>query len=79
MNKEHIKIQEEYCKGCKYCIEACPKNVLAESKELNKKGYHPPIVVDEGNCNACKLCEFSCPDFAIYLEETKQNRKEKDL
>ena len=54
------------CKGCGYCIEFCPRGVLAESKEFNEKGYHPPRVEVEGQCVNCDFCETICPEFAIY-------------
>jgi len=55
------------CKGCKYCIEFCPKKVLAESKDFNEKGYHPPFVAVEGKCVNCNFCETICPEFAIFV------------
>jgi 2-oxoglutarate ferredoxin oxidoreductase subunit delta len=54
------------CKGCKYCIEFCPNDVLEESKEFNEKGYYPPRVKQEGVCINCNFCETICPEFAIF-------------
>jgi 2-oxoglutarate ferredoxin oxidoreductase subunit delta len=54
------------CKGCGFCVEYCPKGVLALSKSFNVKGYHPPEVVLDGECVNCNLCEMICPDFAIF-------------
>ena len=62
-----IFIIEERCKGCSYCIEFCPKDVLEESKKLNTIGIHPPRVKDSTLCVGCGVCENVCPDFAIYL------------
>jgi len=61
-----VHIIVDRCKGCGFCVEYCPKEVLVLSKEFNKKGYHPPLVVKEGECVNCNLCEMICPDFAIY-------------
>jgi 2-oxoglutarate ferredoxin oxidoreductase subunit delta len=36
------------------------------SEGFNRKGYHPPEVVKEGECVNCNLCEMICPDFAIF-------------
>ena len=54
------------CKGCKYCIEFCPNDVLEQSDEFNEKGYYPPRVKEEGRCINCSFCETICPEFAIY-------------
>jgi 2-oxoglutarate ferredoxin oxidoreductase subunit delta len=54
------------CKGCGYCIEFCPNEVLAASKEFNEKGYYPPEVIREGGCVNCNYCETICPEFAIF-------------
>jgi 2-oxoglutarate ferredoxin oxidoreductase subunit delta len=62
-----IFILEERCKGCSYCIEFCPRDVLEESRKLNAIGVHPPRVRDSTLCVGCGVCEDVCPDFAIYL------------
>ncbi|MFX0029947.1 MAG: ferredoxin family protein [Candidatus Hermodarchaeota archaeon] len=64
-----IQILEEYCKGCGYCIEICPKKVLVESDILNKKGYFLPKVDPEISCTLCKQCELICPEMAITVEK----------
>lgn len=61
-----VRILVERCKGCEFCVEYCPRDVLAMSPEFNRKGYHPPMVVKEGACLNCNLCEVICPEFAIY-------------
>ena len=63
----HIVIDR--CKGCGFCVEYCPKDVLVMSDEFNAKGYHPPKVVKSGECVNCNLCEMICPDFAIFSVE----------
>ena len=69
-----LHIIKERCKGCAFCVTYCPRGVLEMSEEFNSKGYHPPIVVKEGQCVNCDLCEMICPEFAIYsvrVGETK--------
>jgi 2-oxoglutarate ferredoxin oxidoreductase subunit delta len=65
--KGKIHIEKDRCKGCGFCVEYCPKEVLELSEEFNIKGYHPPFVKDEAACVYCQLCETICPEFAIFV------------
>jgi 2-oxoglutarate ferredoxin oxidoreductase subunit delta len=67
-----IHIIKDRCKGCSFCVEYCPKEVLEMSEEFNVKGYHPPQVKDEEACVHCQLCEMLCPDFAIFVVEKEE-------
>jgi 2-oxoglutarate ferredoxin oxidoreductase subunit delta len=64
-----VFVLEERCKGCGFCVEYCPKDVLVLSDRFNRKGYHPPEVASEDDCVNCHLCEMICPDFAIFSLE----------
>lgn len=59
------------CKDCRFCIDFCPEDVLAQSDDLNAKGYHYAVVAPgKGDaCVNCKFCTLVCPEFAIYSEE----------
>lgn len=61
-----VHIIKNRCKGCGFCIEFCPKEMLETSEELNERGVHPPKVKDKSVCSLCSFCEAVCPDFAIY-------------
>jgi 2-oxoglutarate ferredoxin oxidoreductase subunit delta len=61
-----VHIVTERCKGCGFCVEYCPTEVLELSTEFNTKGYHPPYVKNPENCVNCGLCEMICPDFSIW-------------
>ena len=74
--KGNIHIIVDRCKGCGFCIEFCPKEVLVRSETYNAKGYHPPEIENEEACAACGLCELICPDFAIFIVRTNELRSE---
>ena len=74
-----IFIIEDRCKGCGFCIEFCPNEVLEESEKYNAKGYHPPNVKDQEACIACRLCEFICPEFAIFVKKLEGEEASKSI
>jgi len=63
-----IYIDEKICKGCKFCVQICPKQVYQMKNKVNDKGYIIPEAIDESKCTKCKLCELTCPDLAIFVE-----------
>jgi 2-oxoglutarate ferredoxin oxidoreductase subunit delta len=65
-HRGQVTINDELCKGCGFCIEFCPTDVLEFSVEFNRKGYHPPRAVNPDACTGCDLCGIYCPDFAIF-------------
>jgi len=62
----YVTVNAELCKGCGFCIEFCPSEVLEFSEQFNNKGYHPPYAVRPEACTGCGLCGIYCPDFAIF-------------
>ena len=74
-----LHIIKERCKGCGFCVEYCPKDVLAMSEEYNLKGYHYPVTAKAPECVNCDLCEMLCPDFAIFCIRAEGTDKEVPL
>ena len=70
--KGQVFVIVERCKGCAFCVEYCPREVLRISDSFNKKGYHYPEVIKEGVCVDCNLCESICPEFAIYSDRIEE-------
>lgn len=66
------EVIEARCKGCGYCIQFCPKDVLAFSGRFNAKGYYIPVNQLPEKCHGCGMCEMVCPDFAIFLVEDEE-------
>ena len=65
-----VTIDENACKGCGLCADACPKKIMILNREkLNAKGYNPATVVDIQSCTACAMCAIICPDSAIKIEK----------
>jgi len=77
--KGSIHINKDRCKGCGFCVEYCPKDVLELSAEFNVKGYHPPRIKKEEDCVYCQLCETICPEFAIFVTLKKTRQEEPSL
>jgi len=69
IRRGRVFVIKDRCKGCGYCIENCPSGVLVQSEDINAKGYHYPVVVEEPPfrvCINCGFCSLICPEFAIY-------------
>lgn len=68
MKNVTICLNEERCKGCYYCIQACPKQALSLSGRINAKGYET-VAVDREKCIGCGSCYRMCPDYVFELKE----------
>jgi 2-oxoglutarate ferredoxin oxidoreductase subunit delta len=71
------RILTEYCKGCRLCVEACPKDVLEISDQVSPLGVNPAVPVRPEDCIGCLACYVVCPDAAVevYVEKKKQPAK----
>ena len=67
-----VLINHEFCKGCGYCVNICPKEVLCFSSEFNSHGYYPAIVNDGNRCIGCGFCAQVCPEVAISVYREKE-------
>jgi 2-oxoglutarate ferredoxin oxidoreductase subunit delta len=56
-----IEIDEEECKGCGLCVEACPPKVISLGDRLNHYGYHTAEYAGAG-CTGCGICFMACPE-----------------
>lgn len=65
--KGKIEINRERCKGCGYCVEACPKSILVIGKDFNKMGYFVAEITSPEDCTGCASCAEICPDIAITV------------
>ena len=64
-----VTFQEDFCKGCGLCVNACPKNIIVlDTTKINAKGYHPASITDMDSCIACSSCALMCPDAVITVE-----------
>lgn len=64
-----VTIDQEKCKGCGLCVNACPQKVLElDTSKLNLKGYHPAKPARPEKCVGCAICGLMCPDCVITVE-----------
>lgn len=62
-----VKVIQERCKSCGYCIKFCPKKLLVTGEAVNSKGYEYVTVTDQSACTGCCACGRICPDGAIEI------------
>jgi 2-oxoglutarate ferredoxin oxidoreductase subunit delta len=72
--KGAVHIDIETCKGCELCVEACPQESLALSRNINKKGYHYAVQIQD-NCTGCINCALVCPDAVITVYRQSKKKK----
>jgi 2-oxoglutarate ferredoxin oxidoreductase subunit delta len=67
-----ISVNIENCKGCELCIDACPQESMALSKQINNKGYRYAVLIQD-NCTGCSNCALVCPDAVITVFRERKN------
>ena len=69
-----IVVDQERCKGCRLCIQACPKHVIAlAERRVNRPGYPYATDVHPDDCIGCASCAIVCPDGCITVYRKKIN------
>ena len=64
-----VRVDENYCKGCRLCVVSCPEGIMEVSDTTNAKGQHTAYCSDAAACVGCKSCGIVCPDAAITIEK----------
>lgn len=62
-----ISIRVDVCKGCKYCVLACPKGVIELDERPDAAGFSPARAVRMDECTGCAHCARMCPEAAIEV------------
>ena len=65
-----VTFNEDICKGCGLCVDACPKQILKlDRSKINRKGHNPAVMPDQAKCIGCAFCATMCPDCVITVEK----------
>ncbi|MGO9339451.1 MAG: 4Fe-4S dicluster domain-containing protein [Terracidiphilus sp.] len=56
-----LRVNEDECKGCGLCVEACPPGVIRLGERLNHYGYRT-AAYSGGGCTGCGICFLVCPE-----------------
>ncbi len=69
-----ITMDQQKCKGCLLCVQACPKKLFSVSNELNGLGYFPVKVEDQEFMGVLDV--FHVPLYAptLYLRSAGEKR-----
>ncbi len=66
----YIKIDKDKCKGCMLCVSVCPRGLITQAEDLNKKGIHYveyKVRKNKGACTGCSMCAIMCPEVCIEV------------
>lgn len=63
-------LMPQFCKACGRCIDACPKDCIEFTGEVNPETGLVPVHVDLEYCNGCGLCITACPEpFGLHGDD----------
>ncbi|MGB6610501.1 MAG: ferredoxin family protein [Acidobacteriaceae bacterium] len=60
-DRGQLRVDQDECKGCGLCIEACPPHVIQLTERMNHYGYRTAMYVGAG-CTGCGICFMVCPE-----------------
>jgi 2-oxoglutarate ferredoxin oxidoreductase subunit delta len=70
-----LAVNAELCKGCRLCLDFCPRHVFALSEgRINARGHPFAEAKAPGACSGCLACTLVCPDAAIEVSEAGGDR-----
>ena len=64
-------VEPDLCKGCRLCVETCPRHCLVMGNKINVLGYQYARF-EHYNCTACGMCYYACPEpgaITVYRDE----------
>lgn len=61
LDRGKLRVDEDECKGCGLCVEACPPKVIRLNDHLNHSGYRTAMYLGAG-CTGCGICFMACPE-----------------
>lgn len=64
-----IAYNRPWCKGCRICLNVCPRKVFELEDAVDRDGYQRIRIAGEERCSGCMLCAFLCPDIALEVEK----------
>lgn len=77
-NMSKIVVNQDRCKSCQFCINACKKELISTDKnKINILGYHPVIFQDNDECSGCALCAEVCPEVVIEVYKEIKEKEDK--
>ena len=62
-----LTVQEEFCKGCGLCVDACPQHAMQLRERIDSRGFHPARLGNPDACTGCAQCAAMCPDACIRI------------
>ncbi|MGD0891633.1 MAG: 4Fe-4S dicluster domain-containing protein [Terracidiphilus sp.] len=73
-DRGQLRVDEDECKGCGLCVEACPPKVIRLNDHLNHSGYRTAMYLGAG-CTGCGICFMACPEPGAITVLRAVNRK----